>query len=119
MLPAIVSLSPVPALDAVLWLSAVALYGVGDYVTTVAAVTRPDARERNPLVRRLFDAVSLPPAVSFAAVKLVAFACFAGGYLSVDAPPLRPLVPALVAAVGALVTVQNLRVLRGRRSMRR
>lgn len=119
MLPAVASLSPVPALDAALWLSAVALYGVGDYVTTVAAVTRPGARERNPLVRRLFDVASLPPAVSFAAVKLAAFACFAAGYLSVDAPPLRPLVPALVATVGLLVTAQNLRVLRGRRSTRR
>ncbi|MDS0295899.1 hypothetical protein [Halogeometricum luteum] len=116
MLPVTVPSLPVPALDAALWLSAVALYGVGDYVTTVAAVTRPGARERNPFVRRLFDVVPLPPSVSFAALKLVAFACFAAGYLSVDAPPFRPLVPALVAAVGALVTAQNVRVLSARRS---
>ena len=108
--------SAVPTLDAVLWVSAVAFYGVGDYATTLAATTRPGARERNPLVRRLFDGVPLSPAVSFAAVKLAAFACFAAGYLSVGPSPLRPFVPGLVAGIGVLVTLQNLRVLGGSRS---
>jgi hypothetical protein len=109
----------VPLLDAVLWVAAFAFYGLGDYATTVAATTRPGARERNPVLRRLFDGLPLPPAVTFAAAKLLAFAFFVLGYLSVDPSALRPLVPGVVAAIGVLVTVQNLRVLGRDRSARR
>lgn len=109
------SLSAVPTLDAALWAAAAVFYGVGDVVTTVAATRRPGARERNPFVRRLFEGVPLPPSVTFGAAKLAAFAFFVGGYRWLGPSPLRPLIPGVVAVVGVLVTVQNLRVLGGRR----
>jgi hypothetical protein len=101
----------VSALDAVLWLLAVVFYGVGDYVTTVAATRRATATERNPLLRRLF-ATGAPPAASFAAVKLVAFGCFGAGYLLGEPSLARSAIPAVVALVGVVVTAQNVRVLR-------
>lgn len=112
--PDAVSLVPVPApspLEAVLWAVAVAFYGVGDYVTTVAAASNPHAEERNPVVRRVF-AAPLSPLVSFALLKAAAFGCFLAGYLFVGPSPVRPAIPGAVAVVGVLVTLQNVRVLR-------
>ncbi|RDI71708.1 hypothetical protein [Halopelagius longus] len=109
----VVSLSPAPApspLEAVLWALAVVFYGVGDYVTTVAAASRPDAEERNPIVRRVF-AAPLSPLVSFALLKAAAFGCFLAGYLFVGSSPVRPAIPGAVALVGVVVTLQNIRVL--------
>lgn len=106
--------SPGPALspfELALWVLAVAFYGVGDYATTVAAVSRPDARERNPVVRWVF-AGPLSPLVSFALLKAAAFCCFLAGYLFVGASPVRPAIPGAVAVVGVLVTAQNVRVLK-------
>ncbi|SFR33322.1 hypothetical protein [Halogeometricum limi] len=105
------TVSPVPLLDAVLWVLAVGFYGVGDYLTTVAATTRSGARETNPFVRGLFERVPVRPAVSFAVAKLLAFGCFTAGYLSVAQSPFRTLIPGSVAVIGVLVTVQNVRVL--------
>lgn len=101
------ALSP---LELVLWVLAVVFYGVGDYATTVAAVSRPGARERNPVVRWVF-AGPLSPLVAFALLKAAAFCCFLAGYLFVGASPFRPAIPGVVAVVGVLVTLQNMRVL--------
>jgi hypothetical protein len=104
-------LASVTTLDAVLWALAVVFYGVGDYVTTVAATRHAGAAERNPLLQRLFD-TGVPPALSFAAVKLGAFGCFGAGYLFSDPSAVRSLIPGVVALVGLVVTAQNVRVLR-------
>ncbi|ADQ65619.1 hypothetical protein ELS19_14055 [Halogeometricum borinquense] len=103
--------SAVPMLDAVLWVIAVIFYGIGDYVTTIAATSRPGARERNPFVRRLFDGIPVPPSMTFAAAKVTAFAFFVVGYATIGSSLLRPLIPGVVAAIGILVTIQNIRVL--------
>lgn len=108
------ALSSVPApsvFELALWTLAVAFYGVGDYATTVVAVSRPDARERNPVVRWVF-AGRLSPLVSFALLKAAAFCCFLAGYLFVGTSPIRSAIPAAVALVGIAVTLQNMRVLR-------
>jgi hypothetical protein len=97
--------------EVALWVLAVVFYGVGDYATTIAATSRPDARERNPIVRRMF-AAPFSPLLSFALLKAAAFGCFLVGYLFVGASPIRPAIPAAVALVGVIVTAQNLRVLR-------
>ncbi|SFF78651.1 hypothetical protein SAMN04488063_0286 [Halopelagius inordinatus] len=108
------ALSSLPApspLELALWALAVVFYGVGDYATTVAAASRPGARERNPILRRLF-AGRLSPLVSFALVKAAAFCLFFAGYLFVGVRPIRTAIPGAVAVVGIVVTVQNIRVLR-------
>lgn len=98
-------MSPLPLVDALLWIAALALYGVGDTYTTAVGSRRPGFEEWSPLVRALLGPDPSP--VGFAAFKAVTMVAFVGAYLAVDAPTYRTLVPLALAVVGLAATASN------------
>lgn len=97
-----------------LWLIALATYGVGDIVTTIAVVRyAPHVREMNVAVRASFSVLGEG---GFAGLKLFAFLiCLA---VSVRAARRRDrflyyLPPTMLAVVGMVVTVHNFHLLMG------
>jgi len=103
------------AVDLGLWLLAVLCYGVGDYLTTVVAVRRYAVVEANPVVSRLLS--RHPGPIGFAALKLATLAVTFAGYLLIADSPIAVGVPIAVAAIGVVVTVSNLRAIRGSRRL--
>ena len=103
------------AVDLGWWLLAVLCYGVGDYVTTVVAVRRYAVVEANPVVSRLLS--RQPGPIGFAALKLATLAVTFAGYLLIADSPIAVGVPIAVAAIGVVVTVSNLRAIRGSRRL--
>lgn len=95
--------------EAIWWLLAIATFGVGDSVTTVAGTRWAGLVERSPVVRRVAGARPSIPAL--VGLKIVAF-LVAGG-LSRVVPPgsYRSMVPASIAAVGLLATGFNVWVI--------
>lgn len=95
------------------WLLALATYGVGDVVTTIALVWfSPLHAEANPVVGAAIDAFG---GGGFLGLKLLVFyACIGiavwGGVLD-DDPLLFYLPPAVLTLVGAAATVLNLSLL--------
>lgn len=87
------------------WLVAVALYGVGDYVTTVVAVRRANIVEANPAVIALLS--DQPGPVGFAVLKFGALGVCFVGFLSISASPIAVGVPVGIALLGGLVTISN------------
>ena len=103
-----------PAVDLGWWLLAVLCYGVGDYATTVVAVRRYAVVEANPVVSRLLS--RQPGPIGFAVLKLATLAATFAGYLVIADSPIAVGIPIVVAAIGALVTLSNLRaIIRSRR----
>lgn len=95
-----------------LWLLALATYGVGDVITTIAVIRyAPHVHEWNLVVRIVFAAAG---EWGLAGLKLFAFlTCLA---ISIHAARRRDLVlyylpPSMLAVVGGFVTVHNLRLL--------
>ena len=102
------------AVDLGWWLLAVLCYGAGDYVTTVVAVRRYAVVEANPVVSRLLS--RQPGPIGFAVLKLATLAATFAGYLVIADSPIAVGIPIVVAAIGALVTLSNLRaIIRSRR----
>jgi len=95
--------------EAIWWLLAIATFGVGDSVTTVAGTRWAGLVERSPVVRRI--AGRQPSIPALVGLKLVAF-LVAGG-LSHVLPPgsYRSMVPASIAVVGLLATGFNVWVI--------
>ena len=97
-----------------LWLLSAATYGVGDVVTTIALVRHSEAvAEGNVLLRSAIEAFGFSGLVG---VKLIAFfVCLAvslhGARDADSALYYGP--PAMLAVVGAFITVYNLRLLIG------
>lgn len=96
-----------------LWILATTTYGVGDVVTTIALVYySPAVREANPIVDLALDSLGLAGLV---AVKLaVFFACLALSVWSMHEWGDRVLYvfpPAVLAILGAFLTVLNLLLL--------
>ncbi|MFW6321493.1 MAG: hypothetical protein ACOC0Z_06535 [Halohasta sp.] len=87
------------------WLVAVALYGVGDYVTTVVAVRRADVVEANPAVIALLS--DRPSPLGFALLKAGALAVCFLGFLAISASPIAVGVPIGIALLGGVVTLSN------------
>jgi len=103
-----------PAVDLGWWLLAVFCYGVGDYVTTVVAVRRYAVVEANPVVSRLLS--RQPGPLGFAVLKLATLAVTFAGYLVIADSSIAVGIPIVVAAIGILVTLSNLRaIIRSRR----
>lgn len=99
----------------ILWLLALATYGVGDVVTTIAIVYFvPVATEANPVVRATFETFG---GGGFLALKLIVFyycirISFHGGLEPRDRL-LSYGAPLLLAAVGTAVTISNLALVFG------
>jgi len=95
------------------WLLALATYGVGDVVTTIALVWfTPNYVEANPVVSMAIAALG---GGGFLGLKLVAFyACIGiaiwGGVLD-DDPFLFYLPPVVLTLIGTMTTVMNMRLL--------
>lgn len=90
-----------------LWIVGVALYGVGDTVTTFWGLSTPGVSEAGPIARPLIDAYGN---VALLGIKLVTFAVFYGLWRLLRRP-IRSAVPLALVVVGALVTVWNLVVI--------
>jgi len=89
------------------WLLAIALWGVGDWLTTYVSMTTGAGYETTPIVARTIAAYGH---VGHAGFKLVVFVGLAVLY-RVLPRPFRIAVPLGVAAAGAVLTVNNLGVI--------
>lgn len=90
-----------------LWLLALLFFGVGDLVTTAFGLTAGTSAEANPVIAMLVErygvAVLLPVKVAFLG------SCYLGWRRLPIPYPI--VVPAVLAALGILVTVWNINVL--------
>ena len=96
------------AVEWVLWLAALALYGVGDAVTTVRGLEAPGVDEAGVLARPLIDAAGT---VAFLGLKAIVLSAFFLSWLVFPAPE-RVAIPLAVAVTGGWVTAWNVYVIR-------
>lgn len=90
------------------WVAAVALFGVGDIVTTTVAIGR-GLPELNPVYSTLFEAVGVLP--TLLVLKALGFVALYAVFLSMDRR--RGLVPGGVALLGGLIVAVNVAALTG------
>lgn len=100
-------------LDALLWSLAVALFVVGDWLTTRHGVSLDGVHERNPAARLAVARLGLDAGILV--LKTGALVLGAAGYLYAAGDPVtrryRLLFPLVFVLIGAAVTAYNLRVL--------
>lgn len=89
--------------DTALWAGAVALFGIGDVVTTTVGLSA-GAAEANPAILATLGATGL---VGMVAAKSVAFGLFAAGYYAVPTE-YRTGIPLGLVLLGLSVVVWNL-----------
>lgn len=97
------------AAEWVLWLAALALYGVGDAATTLRGLSVPGVDEAGFLARPLIDSAGT---VAFLGLKSVVLGAFFAAWLVFPSPE-RVAIPLAVAVTGGWVTAWNVHVIRG------
>lgn len=99
--------------DVALWILAVALFVVGDWVTTRYGVSLDGVRESNPAARLAFTRFGVD--AGLVALKGGALLAGLGGYVYAASDPAtrhyRLLFPLVFVLAGLVVTAYNLRVL--------
>lgn len=99
------------AVSTLLWVFAIALYGVGDLVTTAVGI-RNGLEEGQPFVRWLLgESPTVWRFVGFGLFKLGLLGTFFLGYLALEGSRIRIVIPAGIAAVGSYVVFHNLRAI--------
>lgn len=93
--------------DRLLWIAAIALYGVGDTVTTFWGLSTGGVAEAGPIAKPLIESYGRG---ALFAIKLVVFPAFYFVWRVLKTPG-RVAVPFALALVGGLVTVWNVLVI--------
>lgn len=86
-----------------IWAAAIALYGVGDTVTTLVGLSLGGVLEAGPVAEPTLEAFG---SAGFVALKLLLLLGFGAVWSRLPAPA-RMAVPLALATVGALVTLWN------------
>lgn len=99
------------AASTALWLLAVALYGVGDLVTTAVGI-RVGLEEGQPFVRRILgDSPAVWRFGLFGLFKAGLLGVFYLGYVALEGVRFRIVIPAGITVVGVYVVYSNVRVI--------
>lgn len=93
--------------ERLLWLAALAFYGIGDSVTTLVGLAAGEVAEAGPVAGTVIDGVGTP---GFLALKLVTLCGFYGLW-SILRTAGRVAVPLALAVVGVVVTTWNVVVI--------